>query len=98
MKNSCLSKMQPSTFFLVVTTCCLVLAQADDKVKGPKVTDKVSFFLQSTIFIRKALNSTSICLKVWFDIEIGGEAIGRIEIGLFGKYCTIAQENKTTLF
>ena len=23
--------------------------------------------------------------KVWFDIEIGGEAIGRIEIGLFGK-------------
>ena len=23
--------------------------------------------------------------KVWFDITIGGEAAGRIEIGLFGK-------------
>ena len=24
-------------------------------------------------------------MQVWFDIEIGGEPIGRIEIGLFGK-------------
>merc|ERR1711976_878314 len=23
--------------------------------------------------------------KVWFDIEIGGNAVGRVEIGLFGK-------------
>ena len=27
----------------------------------------------------------SLFNQVWFDIEIGGEAIGRIEIGLFGK-------------
>ena len=25
------------------------------------------------------------CRQVWFDITIGGEAAGRIEIGLFGK-------------
>ncbi|XP_023290661.1 peptidyl-prolyl cis-trans isomerase B [Orussus abietinus] len=35
---------------------------ADNKPKGPRVTD-----------------------KVWFDIKIGGENAGRIEIGLFGK-------------
>jgi len=35
---------------------------AEEKAKGPKVTD-----------------------TVYFDIEIGGEAAGRIEIGLFGK-------------
>ena len=23
--------------------------------------------------------------KVWFDVTIGGEAAGRIEVGLFGK-------------
>jgi hypothetical protein len=37
---------RPSSLFFVfaVTSCCLILAaeSSDDKVKGPKVTDKVS--------------------------------------------------------
>lgn len=45
--ENCQSKMRrPSSLFFVfaVTSCCLVLAaeSSDDKVKGPKVTDKVS--------------------------------------------------------
>merc|ERR1711872_136559 len=31
--------------------------------------------------------------KVWFDITIGGEAAGRIEIGLFGKTVPKTTEN-----
>merc|ERR1711942_295492 len=31
--------------------------------------------------------------KVWFDITIGGEAAGRIEIGLFGKTVPKTVEN-----
>jgi cyclophilin family peptidyl-prolyl cis-trans isomerase len=31
--------------------------------------------------------------KVWFDIQIGGEAAGRIEIGLFGKTVPKTVEN-----
>merc|ERR1712112_547649 len=31
--------------------------------------------------------------KVWFDVSVGGEAIGRIEIGLFGKTVPKTVEN-----
>merc|ERR1719484_427785 len=31
--------------------------------------------------------------KVWFDITIGGEAVGRIEVGLFGKTVPKTVEN-----
>ena len=31
--------------------------------------------------------------KVWFDISIGGEAAGRVEIGLFGKTVPKTVEN-----
>ncbi len=33
----------------------------------------------------KSFNVVFVCLQVWFDITIGGEPAGRIEIGLFGK-------------
>ncbi|XP_015596571.1 peptidyl-prolyl cis-trans isomerase B isoform X2 [Cephus cinctus] len=33
----------------------------------------------------KANKGPKVTEKVWFDIEIGGEPAGRIEIGLFGK-------------
>jgi len=32
-----------------------------------------------------ATNGPKVTDKVWFDITLGGEALGRIEIGLFGK-------------
>ncbi|KZS17305.1 Peptidyl-prolyl cis-trans isomerase [Daphnia magna] len=33
----------------------------------------------------KTTKGPKVTDKVWFDIEIGGEPVGRIEIGLFGK-------------
>ena len=33
----------------------------------------------------EAKKGPKVTHKVWFDITIGGEAAGRIEIGLFGK-------------
>ena len=31
--------------------------------------------------------------KVWFDIQFGGEDVGRVEIGLFGKTVPKTVEN-----
>lgn len=33
----------------------------------------------------EAKKGPKVTHKVWFDITIGGEAAGRVEIGLFGK-------------
>lgn len=55
----------------------------DDKPKGPKVTDKVGYFLN--IFLK--------ILQVFFDVKIGDQPAGRIVIGLFGKTVPKTVEN-----
>merc|ERR1711972_548938 len=41
----------------------------------------------------EAKEGPKVTHKVWFDITIGGEAAGRIEIGLFGKTVPKTVEN-----
>merc|ERR1712172_482616 len=41
----------------------------------------------------EAKKGPKVTHKVWFDITIGGEAAGRIEIGLFGKTVPKTVEN-----
>ena len=41
----------------------------------------------------EATKGPKVTHKVWFDITIGGEAAGRIEIGLFGKTVPKTVEN-----
>lgn len=38
-----------------------------------------------------------VCLQVYFDIEQGGEELGRIEIGLFGEGVPKTVENFKSL-
>jgi peptidyl-prolyl cis-trans isomerase B (cyclophilin B) len=48
----------------------------------------VSFFLLAALFLANAVFASKgplITNKVFFDIKIGDEEIGRIEIGLYGK-------------
>ena len=47
-----------------------------------------SFLLLALLFLANVVLATKgplITNKVFFDIKIGNEAIGRIEIGLYGK-------------
>ena len=37
--------------------------------------------------------NAKITHKVWFDLEIGGESIGRINLGLFGEIVPLTVEN-----
>merc|ERR1712033_134469 len=41
----------------------------------------------------EAKKGPKVTNKVWFDVSVGGEAIGRIEIGLFGKTVPKTVEN-----
>ena len=54
--------------------------QPTDAKKGPLVTNKV----QTQMTYSRVFNNINH-FQVYFDIAIGDEDIGRIEIGLFGK-------------
>uniref|UniRef100_T1JDY4 Peptidyl-prolyl cis-trans isomerase n=1 Tax=Strigamia maritima TaxID=126957 RepID=T1JDY4_STRMM len=45
----------------------------------------VCVILINTAFGAEKKKGPKVTDKVWFDIAIGGESVGRIEIGLFGK-------------
>lgn len=72
-----------ATLILAFTTIRVLgdEAASDSKPKGPKVTDKVGS--EGVAWIIP--HSLTVCLQVYFDIQIGDEPAGRIVIGLFGK-------------
>lgn len=76
----------------IALLCLFVGTQCDDGKKGPKVTEKVS--RNKSLFGYVTPNNKTIHLiQVWFDITIGGEPAGRIEIGLFGKTVPLTVDN-----
>merc|ERR1712168_1172185 len=59
---------------------------------------KFSLILSPFLFISTlAVRGPVVTDKVFFDITIGGEAVGTIEIGLFGKTVPKTVENFCTL-
>ena len=76
---------------VVVISSCSSRADAQT---GPKVTQKGEFeFLVSLFLFLRFSFSTS----VFFDITIGGESAGTIEIGLFGDVVPRTVKNFATL-
>ena len=51
--------------------------------------------LTNNVYAQKSIDplNAKITHKVWFDIEIGGESIGRINLGLFGEVVPLTVEN-----
>lgn len=77
-----------SLFLVLVIGLALVQAESKEP-RGPKVTSKVS---NSNSFLTRLYgsfgpfaNPTNMRLQVYFDIEHGGEPVGRIVMGLYGK-------------
>jgi hypothetical protein len=68
-----------------VLAACLVSLSEGASQDGPKVTDKVRRILPSCHNPRDQNTDLILPLQVFFDITIGDEAVGTIEIGLFGK-------------
>ena len=76
---------------LVVGVC--YFCRPTSAKKGPLVTTKVW-----NIWAKYCLPyQHQSCMQVFFDITIGGEAQGRIEIGLFGKTVPKTVENFVAL-
>lgn len=64
---------------------------ASDQSKGPKATDIVCVDTELVFFVYT--NIIIITNQVTFDISIGDEPAGQIQIGLFGKTVPKTAEN-----
>merc|ERR1712141_272302 len=71
--------------------------QGFTKEKQMKIFGLLAFGISTLVLADEEKKGPLVTDKVFFDIEIGGEAIGTIEIGLFGKTVPKTVENFYTL-
>jgi len=71
--------------------------QGFTKEKHMKIFGLLAFGISTLVLADGEKKGPLVTDKVFFDIEIGGEAIGTIEIGLFGKTVPKTVENFYTL-
>ena len=53
-------------------------------VKIVKSSHKILFYLTQPFLCCDNSKSPCVTYTVWFDMRVGGEMVGRVEIGLFG--------------